>query len=94
MKLRSLRTSIASSHAPSSRRARITVSMTAARQTPMYDPVSHIVYTTRGDDVRTTIVDGKVLMSDRQVRTLDRAAVIADANRFAEQVKKAVGRQD
>ena len=25
----------------------------AARQTPMYDPVSHLVYTTRGDDVRT-----------------------------------------
>ena len=27
---------------------------------------------TRGDDVRTTIVNGKVLMKDRQVRTLDR----------------------
>ena len=42
----------------------ITVSMRAARQTPMYDPVSHLVYATRGDDVRTTIVNGKVLMKD------------------------------
>ena len=40
-----------------------------ARQTPLYDPVSHLVYVTRGDDVRTTIVNGKVLMKDGQVRT-------------------------
>jgi 5-methylthioadenosine/S-adenosylhomocysteine deaminase len=70
----------------------ITVSVAAARQTPLYDPVSHIVYTTRGDDVRTTIVNGKVLMKDRQVRTLDRAAIIADAKRLAARVKEAVTR--
>jgi 5-methylthioadenosine/S-adenosylhomocysteine deaminase len=70
----------------------ITVSMSAARQTPSYDPVSHLVYVTRGDDVRTTIVDGKVLMRDRQVKTLDAASVIADANRLAAKVRAAVGR--
>ena len=68
----------------------ITVSMRAARQTPLYDPVSHLVYVTRGDDVRTTIVNGKVLMKDRQVRTLNRASVIADANRLAQKVREAV----
>ena len=68
----------------------ITVSMSAARQTPLYDPVSHLVYVTRGDDVRTTIVNGKVLMKNRQVVTLDRAAVIADAKRFAQTVRDAV----
>jgi 5-methylthioadenosine/S-adenosylhomocysteine deaminase len=70
----------------------ITVSTSAARQTPMYDPVSHLVYVTRGDDVRTTIVNGKVLMSDRRLRTLDRESVIADANRLAARVRAAVGR--
>jgi 5-methylthioadenosine/S-adenosylhomocysteine deaminase len=69
----------------------IVVSVSSARQTPLYDPVSHLVYTTHGDDVRTTIVNGVVLMKDRQVRTLDRAAVIADANRLAQKVKDAVG---
>ena len=68
----------------------ITVSTSAARQTPMYDPVSHLVYVTRGDNVRTTIVNGKVLMKDRQVRTLDRQTVIADANRLAQKVRDAV----
>jgi len=75
---------------PGRRADLITVSVAAARQTPLYDPVSHLVYTTRGDDVRTTIVNGKVLMRDRKVRTLDRAAVIADANRLAASVREAV----
>jgi len=77
---------------PGRRADLITVSVAAARQTPLYDPVSHLVYTTRGDDVRTTIVNGKVLMRDRKVRTLDRAAVIADANRLAASVREAVGK--
>ena len=68
----------------------ITVSTRSARQTPMYDPVSHLVYVTRGDDVRNTIVNGKVLMRERQLKTLNRDAVIADANRLAERVRAAV----
>jgi len=75
---------------PGKRADLITVSMSAARQTPLYDPVSHIVYVTRGDDVRTTVVNGKVLMRDRRVLTLDSASVIADANRQAERVRAAV----
>ena len=70
----------------------IVVSADAARQTPLYDPVSHLVYTTRGDDVRTTIVNGRVLMNERRLRTLDRAAVIADARRLAVRVREAVAR--
>ena len=68
----------------------LVVSMASARQTPMYDPVSHIVYVTRGDDVSTTIVNGKVLMRDRKVLTLDRRAVLAEARQFAEKVRAAV----
>jgi len=64
--------------------------MRATRQTPSYDPTSHLVYVTRGDDVRTSIVNGRILMKDRQVRTLDRAVVIADANRLAARVRDAV----
>jgi len=61
----------------------IVVSMRSARQTPMYNPVSHLVYVTRGDDVRTTIVNGRILMRDRRVLTLNQAAVLADARRLA-----------
>ncbi len=70
----------------------ITVSMRAARQTPLYNPVSHLVYVTRGDDVQNTVVNGRILMRDRRLKTLDRAAVIADANRLAARVRAAVAR--
>jgi 5-methylthioadenosine/S-adenosylhomocysteine deaminase len=75
---------------PGKRADLITVSMSAARQTPMYDAVSHLVYVTRGDDVRTTIVNGKVLMQNRQVRTLNRGDVIAQAKSLAQKVRDAV----
>jgi 5-methylthioadenosine/S-adenosylhomocysteine deaminase len=70
----------------------IVISMSSARQTPMYDAVSHLVYATRGDDVRTTIVNGRVLMRDRKVLTLDERAVLADARRAANDVRAAVGK--
>jgi 5-methylthioadenosine/S-adenosylhomocysteine deaminase len=77
---------------PGKRADVIIVSMSASRQTPMYDPLSHLVYVTRGDDVRTTIVNGKVLMRDRRVLTLDRSAILRDAKTWAANVSAAVGR--
>jgi 5-methylthioadenosine/S-adenosylhomocysteine deaminase len=75
---------------PGKRADLLIVSMDSARQTPMYNPVSHIVYVTRGDDVRTTIVNGKVLMRDRRVLTMDRAQVLAEARALAARVRAAV----
>jgi 5-methylthioadenosine/S-adenosylhomocysteine deaminase len=77
---------------PGKRADLIIVSMSAARQSPMYDPVSHLVYVTRGDDVQTTIVNGKVLMRNRRVLTLDRAAVLRESKSWAAKVSAAVGR--
>jgi len=75
---------------PGKRADVITVSLGAPRQTPLYDVLSHLVYTTRGDDVRTTIVNGRVLMRDRRVLTLDEAAVLSEARAYAEKVRAAV----
>ena len=68
----------------------IVVNASGARHTPMYDPISHLVYVTRGDDVQTAVVHGKVLMRDRKVLTLDEAAVLKDARAWAEKVRAAV----
>jgi 5-methylthioadenosine/S-adenosylhomocysteine deaminase len=68
----------------------IVVRMDAPRQTPMYDPISHLVYTTRGDDVETTIVNGRVIMRGRTVLTLNQTEVIRQANGAAATVRKAV----
>jgi 5-methylthioadenosine/S-adenosylhomocysteine deaminase len=68
----------------------IIVDMSKARQQPLFDPVAQIVYASRGDDVLTTIVNGKVLMRDRKVLTLNEANVIAEARKAADLVRKAV----
>ncbi len=70
----------------------VVVSTSSARMTPMYDPISHLVYTARGEDVRTVMVNGRVLMRDRKMLTLDEPAVLADARKFADAVRSAVGK--
>lgn len=75
---------------PGKRADLIVVRMDAPRQTPMYDPVSHLVYTTRGDDVESTVVNGRVLMRGGRVLTLNESDVLKQANAAAEQVRKAV----
>ena len=52
--------------------------------------ISHLVYVTRGDDVETTIVNGKVLMRDGNVLTLNEADVLNAARQAAGQVRAAV----
>ena len=52
---------------------------------PVYDPVSLIVYAASGADVKDVIVNGKVLLRDRQFQTLDQEEIM-------ERVK-AIGRE-
>ena len=68
----------------------ILVDTRGPRQTPLFDPVSHLVYSAHGDDVTTTIVDGRVLMRDRRILTLNEAQVLAEARKLAEGVRAAV----
>jgi 5-methylthioadenosine/S-adenosylhomocysteine deaminase len=75
---------------PGKRADLIVVSMASARQTPLYEPISHLVYVTRGDDVRTTVVNGNVLMRDRRMLTLNQSSVLAEARAWASKVRAAV----
>ncbi len=38
---------------------------------PLFSPESHLAYTALPSDVRHTVVEGKVLMADRELRTID-----------------------
>jgi 5-methylthioadenosine/S-adenosylhomocysteine deaminase len=55
--------------------------------TPMYNLHSHLVYAAGGNDVDTSVINGQVVMENRQVRTLDIAKVMADVNQIAEEIK-------
>ncbi|MFO7927737.1 MAG: amidohydrolase [Halobacteriota archaeon] len=60
------------------------IDLEAPHLTPAHDLVSHLAYAARGSDVRHTVVDGDVVVRDREVLTLDEAAVRRDAERHAE----------
>jgi len=75
---------------PGKRADVILVDISGARQTPMYDAISHLVYVVRGADVRTTIVNGRVLMKDRRMSTLREDDIIRDARAWADKVRAAV----
>ena len=53
---------------------------------PLYDPVSHLVYAAKGADVRDVVVEGKVIMRDRRVLTLDEGRILATADRLRDRV--------
>ena len=45
---------------------------------PRTDIISHLVYSVKASDVDTTIVDGKILMRNKKVLTLDEFAVLEE----------------
>ena len=68
----------------------VVVGLDAARLHPLYDPISHLVYAAKGADVRHVVIEGRVVMRDRKVLTLDESAVLAEADRIRDQVRKSL----
>jgi 5-methylthioadenosine/S-adenosylhomocysteine deaminase len=59
------------------------IDLESAHLTPAHDLLSHLAYAVRGSDVRHTVCDGRVLMRDREVLTLDEREVRETAERRA-----------
>lgn len=64
----------------------IIVDMNRAHLTPLYDVSSHLVYSARGSDVITTIVNGQVLMKDGTVLSIDEKEVLTKAREASERL--------
>jgi 5-methylthioadenosine/S-adenosylhomocysteine deaminase len=64
----------------------ILVDMRGAHVQPLHSITADLVYSTRASDVQTVIVDGKVIMRDRELLTLDKAEIIAQVNRLMERL--------
>ncbi|WNY28608.1 5-methylthioadenosine/S-adenosylhomocysteine deaminase [Methanimicrococcus stummii] len=61
----------------------ILVDTNKANAAPIFDVYSHLVYAAAGSDVKTMIVDGKILMEDYKILVLDEKEVIEKANERA-----------
>ncbi len=51
--------------------------------TPVYDPVSTVVYSARGSDVEMTMVNGRVLYMNGEFRTIDVEKAVRDVAEYA-----------
>jgi len=56
--------------------------------TPMYNPVSHLVYAAMGSDVTTTVINGRVVMEDRELKSLDLKKVMDEVNKIADEIRE------
>jgi 5-methylthioadenosine/S-adenosylhomocysteine deaminase len=64
----------------------IVVDLSAIHLTPMYNVISHLVYAAKASDVTDTIVNGRPLMRNRKLLTLNEEAVKAVARKYRKQV--------
>ena len=54
----------------------IVVDLQCPHLVPLYNPISTIVYSASGADVKDVIVNGQILLKDRTFRTLDPDEII------------------
>jgi 5-methylthioadenosine/S-adenosylhomocysteine deaminase len=55
--------------------------------TPLYDPISHVVYAARSSDVNHVWVDGRQVVRDGRLLTLDVPEILREAERIAAAVR-------
>ncbi len=65
----------------------ITVRLDRPNAVPLYDPVSQMVYALKADDVRDVMVNGKPVVRDGQILTLDEKLILSKAAEYGMKVK-------
>ncbi len=65
----------------------IIVDLNQPHLTPIYNPYSHLVYAARGADVVTSIIDGKIVMENRQLLTINLAATMKNVRDIADHIR-------
>ena len=68
----------------------IIIDMDSTHQTPLYNVYSQLVYATKASDVETVIIDGRVVMMNRRVLTIDERSVRAKANEYRDRIRKSL----
>jgi 5-methylthioadenosine/S-adenosylhomocysteine deaminase len=55
--------------------------------TPLYDIYSHIVYAMKSSDVETVMIDGRIVMNERTLKTVDEKEVLKKAEHWSSKIK-------
>lgn len=62
------------------------LSFNAARMTPVYDPISHLIYAAESNDVTDVYVKGSPIMADRKIVTFDEELIKTEAREMVKMV--------
>lgn len=66
------------------------VDLDSLHQTPYFNIYSALVYATKASDVRTVIINGRIVMLDRRLLTLNERVIKIDANRYRDKIIKSL----
>jgi len=69
----------------------VIVDLDDLNQTPYYNIYSDLVYSAKSGDVRTVIIEGRIVMRDRKLLTLNEVTIKADARRYRAKIVQTVG---
>jgi len=69
----------------------ITISLSGAHAVPLYNVYSQLVYALKGSDVTDVMVNGRPIVRDRRMLTLDARPIMLKAAEYQERVKKSLG---
>jgi 5-methylthioadenosine/S-adenosylhomocysteine deaminase len=69
----------------------IVLDMNQPHLTPLYNIPSHMVYAARGADVVHSVINGNIVMQNRELKTLDEKAILTDMMSMGKQIKKMKG---
>ena len=59
--------------------------------TPLYHEDSHLVYCASGSDVDTVVINGRVVMKDRRLLTVDEGEIMERVNGIARRIRASLG---
>jgi cytosine/adenosine deaminase-related metal-dependent hydrolase len=76
---------------PGKRADLVMINMDAPHLTPVWNPAATVVRSAVGSDVDTVVIDGQIVMQNRQVLTLDEEAILEDVRRRYEAVARRAG---
>ncbi|MDX2413370.1 MAG: amidohydrolase family protein [Woeseiaceae bacterium] len=68
----------------------IQVAFDDVHHVPTYDVISHLVYVTDEQDVASVVVDGKLLMREKEILTIDTERVAEEARALAAKIQSAL----
>jgi 5-methylthioadenosine/S-adenosylhomocysteine deaminase len=60
----------------------ITINLDKPHLQPVYNPYSHLVYCAGASDVQDVIINGRVVMKNREVITMDENKILSEAKNF------------